>query len=74
MKTQTLKQFELERLIKDGTDIPASKLAETNTHELLRASDFEDAQVDEERYRKSSANAPDDKLKNQPLARWRLEE
>jgi len=28
VKTQTFKQFQLERLIKDGTVIPASKLAE----------------------------------------------
>jgi len=27
VKTQTFKQFQLERLIKDGTVIPASKLA-----------------------------------------------
>ena len=27
-RTQTFKQFELEQLIKDGTVIPASKLAE----------------------------------------------
>jgi hypothetical protein len=28
VKTQTFKQFQLERLIKDGTVIPASKLAD----------------------------------------------
>jgi hypothetical protein len=28
VKTQTFKQFQLERLIKDGTVIPASKIAE----------------------------------------------
>ena len=34
VKTQTFKQFQLERLIKDGTVIPASKLAEAKDLEL----------------------------------------
>ena len=37
VKTQTFKQFQLERLIKDGTVIPASKLAEAKELELQRA-------------------------------------
>jgi hypothetical protein len=37
VKTQTFKQFQLERLIKDGTVIPASKLAEAKDLELQRS-------------------------------------
>ena len=33
VKTQTFKQFQLEQLIKDGTVIPASKLAEAKEQE-----------------------------------------
>ena len=50
VKTQTFKQFQLERLIKDGTVIPASKLAEAKEKELQRIRDFEAATVDEERH------------------------
>ena len=74
VKTQTFKQFQLERLIKDGTVIPASKLAETKELELQRIRDFESASVDEERHRRSATPAPDDKLKSQPLTRERFEE
>jgi len=74
IKTQTFKQFQLERLIKDGTVMPASKLAEAKDLELKLARDFEVAQVDEERHKRSSANAPEDKLKNLPLTRERFEE
>lgn len=74
VKTQTFKQFQLERLIKDGTVIPASKLAETakRNAELLRA--FEASCVDEERHRKTATTAPEDKLKNLPLTREWFEE
>jgi hypothetical protein len=41
VKTQTFKQFQLERLIKDGTAIPASKLYEVKAQELKRRRDFE---------------------------------
>jgi hypothetical protein len=74
VKTQTFKQFQLERLIKDGTVIPASKLAEAKELELQRIRDFESASVDEERHRKSAAPAPDEKLKCLPLTRERFEE
>ena len=74
VKTQTFKQFQLERLIKDGTVIPASKLAEAKELELQRVKDFESASVDEERHRSSATPAPDDKLKSQPLTRERFEE
>ena len=41
IKTQTFKQFQLERLIKEGKVIPASKLAEAKELELQRVRDFE---------------------------------
>ena len=74
VKTQTFKQFQLERLIKEGTVIPASKLAKAKELELQRIRDFESASVDEERHRKSAAPAPDEKLKCLPLTRERFEE
>ena len=74
IKTQTFKQFQLERLIKDGTVIPASKLAEAKELELQRVRDFESASVDEERHRRTATPVPDDKLKSQPLTRERFEE
>lgn len=74
IKAQTFKQFQLERLIKDGTVILASKLAEAKDLELQRSRDFEAASVDEERHRKTATTAPEDKLKNLPLTRERFEE
>ena len=74
VKTQTFKQFQLERLIKDGTVMPASKLAEAKELELQRVKDFESASVDEERHRRTATPVPDDKLKSQPLTRERFEE
>lgn len=41
IKSQTFKQYQLEQLIKDGTVIPASKLAESKDLELQRSRDFE---------------------------------
>ena len=74
IKSQTFKQFQLERLIKDGTVIPASKLAESKELELQRVRDFETASVDEERHRRTATIAPMDKLENLPLTRERFEE
>ena len=74
VKTQTFKQFQLEQLIKDGTVIPASKLAEAKDLELQRIRDFEASIEDEERHQKTAIAAPEDKLKNLPLARERFEE
>ena len=74
VKTQTFKQFQLERLIKDGTVIPASKLAEAKEWELQRIRDFEAAAVDEERNIRTATPPPTDKLENQPLTRERFEE
>jgi hypothetical protein len=74
VKTQTFKQFQLERLIKDGTVIPASKLAEAKDLELKRVRDFEASIEDEERHRRTASIAPDDKLKDMPLTRERFED
>ena len=74
VKTQTFKQFQLERLIKDGTVIPASKLAEAKNLQLQRSRYFEASIEDEERHRKTATTAPDNKLKNLPLTRERLED
>jgi len=74
IKAQTFKQFQLERLIKDGTVIPASKLAEAKDLELQRSRDFEASIEDEERHRRTAASAPPDKLKKLPLTRERFEE
>lgn len=74
VKTQTFKQFQLERLIQDGTVIPASKLAKAKDLELQRSRDFEASIEDEERHRKTATTAPEDKLKNLPLTRERFED
>jgi len=74
IKTQTFKQFQLERLIKDGTVIPASKLKEVQEQELQRIRDFEAASIDEERHRRTAIAAPKDKLNNLPLTRERFED
>jgi hypothetical protein len=74
VKTHAFKQFQLEQLIKDGTVIPASKLAETKELKLQRSRDFESSIEDEERHRRTAATAPEDKLKNLPLTRERFED
>ena len=71
---KTFKQFQLERLIKDGTVIPASKLAEVREQELQRAREFEAAAVDEERLSRTATPVSEDKLMNLPLTRERFEE
>ena len=73
-RTQTFKQFQLERLIKDGTVFPASKLAQVREQELQRAREFEAAAVDEERHNRVATPPSIDKLENQPLTRERFEE
>jgi hypothetical protein len=73
IKTQTFKQFQLERLIKDGTVIPASKLAEAKDLELKRSRDLAASIEDEERHRRTATTAPEDKLKNLPLTSERFE-
>ena len=74
VKTQTFKQFQLERLIKNGTVIPASKLAEAKDLEFQRIRDFEASIENEERHRRTATTAPEDKLKNLPLTRERFED
>jgi hypothetical protein len=58
LKTQTFKQLQLERLLKSGAVIPASKLAETKELELKRVRDFEAAAADEERHRRLDTTKP----------------
>jgi len=72
VKTQTFKQFQLERLIKDGKVIPASKLAEAKHLELQRIIDFEASIVDEERHKRTATPVSGDKLKSMPLTRERF--
>jgi len=69
LKTQTFKQLQLEHLIKSGTVIPASKLAETKELELQRVRDFEAAVTDEERHRRSDATKPKSVLRNLVMTR-----
>jgi len=73
IKTQTFKAFQLERLIKEGKVIPASKLAEVKAAELQRIKDFEEAAQEEQRqHRGISRSAPKDLII--PLTRERFEE
>ncbi|MBT8521131.1 hypothetical protein G6737_01070 [Polynucleobacter paneuropaeus] len=74
IKTQTFKQFQLERLIRNGKVIPASKLADAKKQELERVRDFTAASIDEERHRRSATPAPKDKLESLPLTREPLED
>ena len=74
IKSQTFKQFQLEQLIKDGTVIPASKLAEAKDLELQRSRDFEASIEDEKRHRRTATTAPKDKLSNLPLTRERFDD
>jgi hypothetical protein len=74
IKTQTFKQFQLERLIKEGKVMQASKLAEAKEQELKRVREFEAASEDEQRHRTTSTPPPKDKLDTLPLTRERFEE
>ena len=74
IKTQTFEQFQLERLIKDGKVIPASKLAEAKEQELQRVREFEAASEDQQRHNRTAAPPPRDKLEKLPLTRERFEE
>jgi hypothetical protein len=73
IKTQTFKQFQLERLIKEGKVIPASKLAETGANELQRIKNFEEAVLVEERHRVAGKQTAPTDIKT-PLTRERFEE
>jgi hypothetical protein len=74
IKSQTFKQYQLERLIKDGTVIPASKLDQARELKLQRRRDFEVSIEDEERHRKTATTAPENQLKNLLLTRERFED
>jgi U3 small nucleolar RNA-associated protein 14 len=74
IKTKTFKELQLERLIKEGKVMPASKLAEAKELELTRAREFEVAAEDEARHKRAAVPAPDYKLKNLPLTRERFED
>jgi hypothetical protein len=74
IRIQNFKQYQLERLIKEGKVIPASKLEEAKELELQRVREFDASSVDEERHRRVARVAPKDKLDNLPLIRERLEE
>jgi hypothetical protein len=74
LKTQTFKQLQLERLLKSGAVIPASKLAEVKEQELQRVREFEAASVDEKRHRRTVTAAPKNKLDNLQLTRERSED
>jgi hypothetical protein len=69
IKTQTFKQFQLERLIKEGKVIPASKLAQAKEQKLQRVREFDASSVDEERHRRAARVAPSNKLDKLPLTR-----
>lgn len=74
IKTQTFKQLKLERLIKEGKVMPASKLAEAKELELQRIRDFERAAEDEQRHRRTASPAHKDNSSTLPLTRERIEE
>ena len=74
IKTQTFRQFQIEKLIKEGKVVPASKLAETKEQELRRIREFEAASEDEGRHRRTAIPAPQDKLESLSLVRERFEE
>lgn len=73
VKTQTFKQFQLERLIKEGKIIPASQLAESKAQELQRVREFEEAAQEEQRQRKNVSRQPPKDL-DVPLTRERLDD
>lgn len=59
IKTQTFKEFQLERLIKERKVVPASMLAEVKKQELQRVREFEEAAQEEQGQRKTFlANLP----------------
>ena len=69
LNSQTFQQLQLKRLIKSGTVIPASKLAETKELGLQRVRDFEAAVTDEERHRRAFRDGKDTKTRAAKLTR-----
>ena len=74
INTQTFKQFQLERLIKEGKVIPASKLAEAKEVAEQQAALFREAIEDEERHRRAALKLSTKTAIQAPLTRVRLEE
>jgi hypothetical protein len=74
VKTQSFKQLQVERLIKEGKVIRGSMLAAAKEQELERVREFEVSLEDEQRHRRSTKVAPANKLDNMPLTRERFEE
>jgi hypothetical protein len=74
IKTQTFRQFQIEKLIKEGKVVPTSRLAEIKEQESERIRFFEAASEDEERHRRAAKPAPKDRLESLPLVRERFEE
>ena len=67
VKAQIFKEFQLERFIREGIVISASKLAEAKEQELQPVRGFKAVQIDEERHRKTATVAPGHKLDKLPL-------
>ncbi len=74
VKAQTFRQLQIEKLIKEGKVVPASKLAQLKEQGLERIRVFEAASEDEGRHRRTAKPAPQDKLESLPLVRERFEE
>jgi len=74
VKTQTFKQFQLERLIKEGKLIPASKLAEAKKVAEQQATLFREAVEDQEHHRRAALNLTTKTAIQAPLTRERQEE
>jgi hypothetical protein len=73
VKTKTFKEFQLERLVKEGKVIPASKLAEVKANELQRIKEFEEAAQEERRQRRVISGVSPQNL-DPPLTRERFKE
>lgn len=67
VKTQTLKQLQLEWFFKSGAVIPASKLAEIKALEFQRVRDFEAAITDEENHKRPVSYVPWAKIQTSHL-------
>ena len=74
IKTQTFKQYQLERLIKEGKVIPASQLADAKEQALQRIRDFDAVSEDQQRRNRTATPPLRDKLEKLPLTRERFEE
>lgn len=73
LKTKTFKQFQLDKLIREGKVMPASQLAAAKEQKLRRAREFEASVEDEHRYRSKTKPKPANVPDNRPLTRERFE-